>query len=954
MTIQYHDFDLLIERTGDGFKARILDSPAGEATVLFNLPFQPEDVENFYAQIGVSRSIESTQMRKMRLFGQDLFEATFAGNVRDKFRESLAEVSNRREGLRIRLRLADVPELANMPWEFMYDTSLSRFLTLSIDTPLVRYLDVPRDIQPLTISPPLQILVVISGPRDFPVLNVQHEWENLHEALNRLETNGLVKLTRLQNPTLQALQHQLRRGKYHIFHFIGHGVYSQNYQDGQLLFENELKAGDPVSGRDLGMLLHDHRHLRLAVLNACEGARTSMEDQFSGTAQSLLQQGIPAVIAMQFRITDIAAITLAREFYSAVADDYPVDAALTEARKAIKTHDNELEWGTPVLYMRSPNGQIFDVDVVQSAAPEQKPEELDDPETEKQLSSLYTEGLESFYLKNWAEAVTKFNAILAVRSSYADVETKLIEAEKYLKLFNLDQQARSAEENKEWGIAVEALETLAEEDPEQLAYSSRLDNARKQLRLENLYTEAHHLSKAKRWLAVIEVFNEIHALDEGFPDPDNLYSSAEEGAALEKLNAELDLLYQRALREIDGNDWSAAQGTLEEIQSKQDGYRQTEQLLIRAKKEIERIEKQEREQEQVASLYMQAENLAARKQWEMVLEKVAEIKEIQPDFDDPGQIAIKAQSKLDKARMESEKQDRLARMYAEAANLIKAGEYQRALDKWEEITAIDHRYPDKQKIQRTARENLAGKGGQGARIGSRRSLWIGIGVMAVIGIGLVGYLLSSNGALNRIFGPRVLFYDDFEGPTLNNVYKQTQNLFFTTTLEYSLEILDGYSVLRLKNQLDDNQKVGLEVDEVFEADSNPFRLELRFNPLVQSETTSIDGFLEVHLVPADNSAYYQLVLFAGNFGRDRQFNGIPVDIKDNTWYRLVVAQSSNQQYRASIFDDSMQNEIVGTNLNIEQDSFQSGIKMRIAQSMGAPGGIYPVDVAIDWIKLSTE
>lgn len=68
-----------------------------------------------------------------------------------------------------------------MPWEFMYDTSLSRFLTLSIETPLVRYLDVPRDIQPLTISPPLQILVVISGPRDFPILNVQHEWENLHD-----------------------------------------------------------------------------------------------------------------------------------------------------------------------------------------------------------------------------------------------------------------------------------------------------------------------------------------------------------------------------------------------------------------------------------------------------------------------------------------------------------------------------------------------------------------------------------------------------------------------------------------------------------------------------------------------------------------------------------------------------------------------------------------------------
>jgi hypothetical protein len=155
LAIQYHDFDLLIEQTRDGYKARILGSPAGEASVHFNLPFQPADVEDFYSQIGLTRLIESTQMQKMRIFGQELFEAAISGNVRDKFRESLSEANRDQKGLRIRLRLADVPELANMPWEFMYDASQSRFLTLSIETPLVRYLDIPRDIQPLTISPPL-------------------------------------------------------------------------------------------------------------------------------------------------------------------------------------------------------------------------------------------------------------------------------------------------------------------------------------------------------------------------------------------------------------------------------------------------------------------------------------------------------------------------------------------------------------------------------------------------------------------------------------------------------------------------------------------------------------------------------------------------------------------------------------------------------------------------------
>jgi formylglycine-generating enzyme required for sulfatase activity len=38
-----------------------------------------------------------------------------------------------------------------------------------------------------------------------------------------------------------------------------------------------------------------------------------------------------------------------------------VDAALAEARKAIYADGNNLEWGTPVLFLRAQNGQIFDV-----------------------------------------------------------------------------------------------------------------------------------------------------------------------------------------------------------------------------------------------------------------------------------------------------------------------------------------------------------------------------------------------------------------------------------------------------------------------------------------------------------------------------------------------------------------------------------------------------------------
>ena len=97
------------------------------------------------------------------------------------------------------------------------------------------------------------------------------------------------------------------------------------------------------------------------MLNACEGARSDASDPFAGVAQSLIQQGLPAVVAMQFEITDDAAIIFARELYGAIADGYPLEAALAEARGAIRDEGNLTEWGTPVLYSRAPDGRLFDL-----------------------------------------------------------------------------------------------------------------------------------------------------------------------------------------------------------------------------------------------------------------------------------------------------------------------------------------------------------------------------------------------------------------------------------------------------------------------------------------------------------------------------------------------------------------------------------------------------------------
>jgi len=364
--ILYRNLDLLIERVESSYRARILSSPAGEGSVEFAFPFSDLELENFILRMGQSRRgarrIESPQKQAAKEFGTRLFESVFSGGMREIYKNALHAAETNELGLRLSLRLSGAPELLNVPWEYLYEPSLERFLALSVETPIVRYMDVPRQIFPLKVWTPLRILTMISSPREFPQLDVEAEWKILNDALDDLVRRGQVSITRLEQPTLLALQQQLRKEEYHVFHFIGHGTFSDFREDGLLLLEDEDGAGSPVSGHYLGTLLHDEKSLRLAVLNACEGARTSTSDPYAGVAQQLLRQGIPAVIAMQFEVSERTAMTLSREFYRSLADNYPVDAALAEARKAIYTQGQDIEWGIPVLFMCSPDGQLFDVE----------------------------------------------------------------------------------------------------------------------------------------------------------------------------------------------------------------------------------------------------------------------------------------------------------------------------------------------------------------------------------------------------------------------------------------------------------------------------------------------------------------------------------------------------------------------------------------------------------------
>jgi WD40 repeat protein len=579
--VEYLDFELEIGGGhGRTYPVAVVASPAGEARGTLHFPFDTLALDNHLLALENAllrsgggreayRRTLAPEEQAVQDFGRALFDSLLVADVRSSYEVSRREAQRLSKGLRLKLRIT-APELAALPWEFLYDPSRGTYLGLSRSTPLVRYIELPEPVQTLAVTPPLRILGLVASPSDLEPLDVPREKERVEAAIADLSRRRLVELTWLPGQTWRDVQRVMRRGPWHILHFVGHGGFDPRRDEGVVALADEDGRADQLSAGLLGQLLADHFELRLVLLNACEGARGSKQDVFSSTAAALVRRGIPTVLAMQYEISDKAAIEFARSFYEAVADGIPVDEAVAEARNGVNLAiRGTFEWGTPVLYMRSSNGRIFDLahaaTTVEStprqplAAPA-VPAPPDSQELEPvdlaRLDERWTQALGYFYTERWQPAVEILHDIVAERPDYRDAAAKLDKATRQQRLASLYAEGVSSVQANAWAEAIDRLEDVVALDPDYKDAGTLLERARRQKDLGDLYAEADALHQAEAWDAVLKVFERIRAIDRTYPDLAGLLASAGEAlAAQERLRITPANAKQVALlRRLDGHD----------------------------------------------------------------------------------------------------------------------------------------------------------------------------------------------------------------------------------------------------------------------------------------------------------------------------------------------------------------------------------------------------------------
>lgn len=163
------------------------------------------------------------------------------------------------------------------------------------------------------------------------------------------------ELTTLIGPeaSQHAVRTALRTGRYHLFHYAGHGRYSDDPRVGGLVFHDGT-----LNATDLN-LLSRHTELHMVYLSCCLSARNSTQlgrNDFSSMLQALVRADVPIVLGYRWTVPDTPARDMALAFYRCLWRSFSPGAALLEARRdqALSAGGSTNEtWLAPVLVVQN-------------------------------------------------------------------------------------------------------------------------------------------------------------------------------------------------------------------------------------------------------------------------------------------------------------------------------------------------------------------------------------------------------------------------------------------------------------------------------------------------------------------------------------------------------------------------------------------------------------------------
>jgi tetratricopeptide (TPR) repeat protein len=361
-------FELFLSGTDFPHRYKVSTSGQnGEGVIEDYFELRSDSVELTMTLSALVRAASSGEQLERELhveFGQRIYKLLFGGALGKYWKERRNSAGRNPLALALRIDAKSARFLQRIPWEYMHDGK--DFLATNWRTPVYR---LPANIEPIDFEPlkePLRMLVVIPVPlglNENEVLHFSKEEDLILAATAQARKTGRLRLEFTPNGAMETLEQYLREYSPHLLHFVGHGVFVDSADSGLLLMETQDGHRREVWNKDFTeVLVKNGRELRGMFLSACQSAVAPRAEGFGDLAPHLLEEGIPAVIAMQHSVLNISAMAFGSTFYKGIAEGKLIEDAFTDARQALNTSSpNNFDFATPVLFLSDPDCLRVDV-----------------------------------------------------------------------------------------------------------------------------------------------------------------------------------------------------------------------------------------------------------------------------------------------------------------------------------------------------------------------------------------------------------------------------------------------------------------------------------------------------------------------------------------------------------------------------------------------------------------
>jgi hypothetical protein len=296
-----------------------------------------------------------------RAYGKMLTAAFFAEPaIRTAFAQ--ARTSSETLGVMLRVRLmlgASASDLHSLHWETLCDPQDGSLIATNENLLFSRYLS-SLDWRPvhLRAKGDLRALLAAANPTNLKeyklaAVDVPGELGRAQLALGSITVDALGGPDK--RATLNNLVSGLRNNEHDILYLIAHGAVVKG--EPYLWLEDEAGNVARTSGADLVARIKElELRPRLVILASCESAGDGTGNALSALGPRLAEAGIPAVLAMQGKVSIDMLAEFMPLFFQELQKDGQVDRAMAVARGAVRQYP---DYWMPVLFMRLKSGRIW-------------------------------------------------------------------------------------------------------------------------------------------------------------------------------------------------------------------------------------------------------------------------------------------------------------------------------------------------------------------------------------------------------------------------------------------------------------------------------------------------------------------------------------------------------------------------------------------------------------------